>query len=143
MKLTLDTNVLLRAHRNASGPSQQILTEISTGRHELILSQPMLYELEEVMRYPRIRAMTKLTDAQIADHIDRVTSLCTLVDVGIPRTFGIRDVDDWAVIRTAIQGGVQVLCTGDRHLRHPSLRAVYEKHKIEVLRENRIAKASA
>src|SRR4051812_20498825 len=104
MKVTLDTNVLLRAHRKASGPPRRILDEILRGRHQLILSQTMLYELEEVLEYPHIRALTKLTPAEVVVHIDYLARICTLVDLGSPRAFGIRDADDWPVIRTAISG---------------------------------------
>ena len=135
MRITLDTNVLLRAHRNASGPPHRILQEILHRPHELILSQTMLYELEEVFAYPHIKKLTKLSSAEIADYLDELARFAILVDIGRPQPFGIRDVDDWTVVRTAISGRASVLCSGDRHLRHWSLTPIYEQYNIEVLDE--------
>lgn len=69
MKITLDTNILVRGNQNASGPSRSLLNLIAGGEHILVLSPNLLYELEEVLRYPQIRRLTRLTEGQIAEYV--------------------------------------------------------------------------
>lgn len=133
MKITLDTNVLIRSHGRAKGAARRVLEWIERSEHELVLSQSMIYELEEVLGYPQVRKVTGLTDEEMASYVAYVVKLAKLVDLGKPAVFSFHDVDDWMVLRTAIEGEVDVLCTLDGHFRHPSLAPVYKHHGIEVM----------
>ena len=120
MRITLDTNVLIRSHCRANGVARRLLECIERGPHVLVLSQTLLYEVEEVFGYPRVRRLTGLTGAQVTIYITHLANLAKLVDIGRPEPFAVHDIDDWMVLRTAIQGKVDVLCTMDGDLRHPS-----------------------
>ena len=133
MKITLDTNILVRGNQNASGPSRSLLNLISGSEHILVLSQNLLYELEEVLRYPQIRSLTRLTEAQIAEYVGFLSDVAELVDIGPPIPFPTPDADDWTVLRTAIHGDVDVLCSLDGHLRRYDLATVYEYYHINVM----------
>ncbi len=80
MRITTDTNILWRGHQNASGPARQLLGEIIGGDHELVLSQQILYQLEEVLTDPRAREITKLSLQEISAYIEHLTGACTLDD---------------------------------------------------------------
>lgn len=104
MKITLDTNILVRGNQNASGPSRSLLNLITGSEHILVLSQSMLYELEEVLRYPHVRRLTRLTEGQIAEYLGFLSEVAELVDIGPSIPFATPDADDWMVLRTAIHG---------------------------------------
>lgn len=133
MKITLDTNILVRGNQNASGPSRRLLDLIVGSEHILVLSQNLLYELEEVLRYPHVKRLTQLTEGQIAEYVGFLTEAAELVDVGPPIPFATPDADDWMVLRTAIHGDVDVLCSLDRHLWRDDLASIYEHYHFRVM----------
>jgi predicted nucleic acid-binding protein len=57
VRITLDTNVLLGGHTDGPGEARQVLVRILRGGHQLVMSQTMFYELEEVLRYPQIKSL--------------------------------------------------------------------------------------
>ena len=130
MKITLDTNVLVRGNQNSTGPARALLNIIVGGEHSLVLSQSLLYELEEVLHDPRVRGLTRLSDAQIAEYLAFLTEAAELVDIGPPVTFGVPDLDDWVVLRTAIHGDVDVLCSLDEVFWSSDLAMVYERYRF-------------
>lgn len=133
MKITLDTNILVRANQNVSGPSRSLLELITGSEHILVLSQNLLYELEEVLRYRHIKRLTRQTEGQIAEYVDFLSEVAELVDIGPPIPFATPDADDWTVLRTAIHGDVDVLCSLDGHLRRADLASVYEHYHFNVM----------
>jgi putative PIN family toxin of toxin-antitoxin system len=78
-----------------------------------VLSQSILYELEEVLQYPRVQKLYALTDAQIRRYIDVLAGVAEIVDLGRPIELPLADRDDWAILRTAIEGSVDVICSSD------------------------------
>jgi putative PIN family toxin of toxin-antitoxin system len=98
--------------------------------HILVLSQNLLYELEEVMLYPRVRKLTGLSEAQVTEYLAYLAGAAEFVDVGPAVPFSTPDADDWMVLRTAIRGAADILCSLDAHLRRPDLAEVYEQYGI-------------
>ena len=90
MKITLDTNVLIRSHGRAKGAARRVLEWIERSEHELVLSQSMIYELEEVLGYPQVRKVTGLTDEEMASYVAYVVKLAKLVDLGKPAVFSLQ-----------------------------------------------------
>jgi putative PIN family toxin of toxin-antitoxin system len=133
VRITLDTNILVRGHQNASGPCRSLLNLIVESNHILVLSQSLLYELEEVMRYPRVRKLTGLSEAQSGEYVGYLAGVAELVDIGQAVPFSTPDADDWVVLRTAIQGDADILCSLDRHLWRPELAGVYEQYRITLV----------
>jgi len=113
VRITLDTNVLVNAHSPGVGYARQLLLKVLRGGHPLILSQSKLYELEEVLHYPRIQQLYGSTDSQCRDHINMLTNVAELVDWGPPLEMPLTDRDDWVVLRTAVEGNADYLCTSD------------------------------
>ena len=68
MRIVLDTNILVRANAKAKGPARELLLLIvHSTEHTLLLSPFLLRELERVFGYDRVRAATKLTDAEVVE----------------------------------------------------------------------------
>lgn len=92
------------------------------------------------MRYPRVRRLTGLTEAQIAEYIGYLAGAAELVDVGPAVPFSTPDANDWAVLRTAIRGDADILCSLDGHLRRPQLADVYEHYRITLITDVQLLK---
>lgn len=134
MRITLDTNVLVGGHDGTASQARSILLRVLRGGHKLVLSQPILYELEEVLHYPRVRSLYGLTDENIARYLAFLIHVAELVDIGPPMELPLADRDDWAVLRTAIEGNVQILCSHDGGFHTPKNIAFCAQYEIRVLR---------
>ena len=134
MRAVLDTNVLVRATKNASGPARELLRQFESEQHVLIVSNVILVELLRVLDYPRVRAMHRLTDEECLEFIRSLHDAAEFVAVSDARVDAISsDPDDDPVIQTAIEGKADVLCTLDRHLRTHEVQDHCQRHGIRVL----------
>ncbi len=113
MKITLDTNVLISA-LIINGKSKTLLFEIVHGQHELILSKEILEEFAEVSRDPKIRRYVNEEDA--ATYLRGLASLARIVQIKSKFSVVKDDPDDDVILRTAHDGNVRYLVTGDKHL---------------------------
>lgn len=135
MRVLLDTNVLVRAMpASRGGPAWELLQRILTGPHTLVTSLPLLLELDDVLRRPRLQSSLKIGDDAVEQFVVAVQMAAEGID--LPATtpcYVPDDPKDAAVVQTAILGRVDVLCTRDRHLRHPEVLATCQAHDIRVL----------
>lgn len=74
-RIVLDTNVLYAGLYSASGKSYQLLKAIAEGRVRIVLSTPLLFEYEEVLK--RDQAVLNLNDDEVEVVLD---NLCALAD---------------------------------------------------------------
>ena len=65
MRFTLDSNILVRAATNPSGPALRLL-DIVLGARTLVLSRFILEEVERVLLYSRIQARYRITTVEAA-----------------------------------------------------------------------------
>ena len=92
MKITLDSTILVRAFEDTGGLARNLLFGIVDADHGLVSSNAILAETSRVLRYPRMRARHRMSDARIAP---------------------IRDANDIVIIQTALVGGAEAICTTD------------------------------
>ena len=70
MRIVPDTNILVRASGRAAGPARELLNQIvKSPQHTLLLSPFILDELERVLSYDRVRAVTRLTDEEVQQYL--------------------------------------------------------------------------
>ncbi len=74
-RIVLDTNVLYAGLYSASGKSHQLLRAIADGKLRIVLSTPLLFEYEDVLK--RNQAVLNLSDAEVELVLD---NLCALAD---------------------------------------------------------------
>ena len=74
-RIVLDTNVLYAGLYSASGKSHQLLRAIADGRLRIVLSTPLLFEYEDVLK--RNQVVLNLSDAEVELVLD---NLCALAD---------------------------------------------------------------
>jgi len=137
MRAVLDTNILARAFVSKSGPAAECLNRLMMPPNALLSSAPMLLELERVLAYPRLRALHGMTDEEIRESIKSLALTIEFVDVSSAPPLSIvrEDVDDDAVVATAVAGAVNVLCTRDAHFYEPAVVAYCSRRGIRIVDE--------
>lgn len=81
-----------------------------------------------------MRKIHGLSDEDIDGYVQHVQAAALVVDVpAITSGIVTRDPDDDPIIATAVTGQAEKLCTRDRHLRHPNVRAYCSTHGFEVV----------
>ena len=109
MKVFFDTNVLVSAF-TTRGLSSDVV-RLVLAEHELLTGEVNLVELRRTLR-----SRMRLPDA-LVESIDELLRQQTVIPrPAEPALFAIRGPDDRWVLASAIQGGADVLVTGDRDL---------------------------
>ncbi|MCY2976752.1 MAG: putative toxin-antitoxin system toxin component, PIN family [Planctomycetota bacterium] len=86
-------------------------------RNLLCTSNFMLAELDRVLRYPRVRKIHGLSDADIEDFVQSIQQVALVVEVDAAKSVRItRDKDDDPVIDTAIRTKANYLCSIDKDI---------------------------
>ena len=132
MRLTLDANIIVRAAIRPAGPAGAVLELATRPGNRFVLSQAILDEVRRVLGYERIRKLSGFTPQEEDDFVSSLAELAEVIAVeDVPSVCS--DPDDDVVVATAVAGGSDVLCTLDRHLRHPLVVAYCATHSIRVL----------
>jgi putative PIN family toxin of toxin-antitoxin system len=135
MRIMCDTNVLVRTILSPNGAAAELLRLIARD-HSLVVSLPVLGEVYDVLRRPRIRSFHRLSDPRIRRVVSRLYKLGTNVPLpaAIPSAVPLDPKDD-PIVMTAIAGKADVLCTLDRHLHDAAVTALCAGHGVRVLRD--------
>ena len=141
MRVTVDSNVLVRAVTSPHGPALRLL-DIILGAHTLILSRFILDEVERVLMYPRLRERYGITPAEAARFAGTLADAAHLVEPRIVEPVVLSDPDDDPVLYTAADGNADILCTlNAKHFTAPLVlnfctqRGIRVMTDVEVLRE--------
>lgn len=109
MKVFLDTNVLASA-ATARGLCADVLCEVFA-RHDLLLSDQILIELGRALK-SKFGMPRELVD----DFLWLLQRDTVHVEPGSPPTVQLQDSDDLPILGAAVEGGADVLITGDKEL---------------------------
>jgi putative PIN family toxin of toxin-antitoxin system len=140
VKIALDTTILVRAHQKANGPARAVLLELLEAGHELLLSASILEELGRVLYYPRLLKKSQLTTDEVSDFLTYLSAASSLVDIDQNLPVLIQDPNDAHVLRCAIGGKADYLCTLDAHFYEATViefcasRGIQIKSDVEILR---------
>ncbi len=133
MRIVFDTNVLARAHQQAHGPARRALVQVACGTDVLILSPYLLQELGRILTYPKLQKRSRLSPPDIADYLEYLARVSTLVDpVPVPANL-LRDQTDEPVLGTALAGKADAICTLDAHFFDEEVRQFTATKGIRVL----------
>lgn len=113
MKIVLGTSILVRANEHCFGVARELLMQIISGSHRLVLSNEILHELARALRYPRLQKFYDLTEGLIYDYVSFLRDSSEIVPLNPLVMAPIRDANDIIVMQTAIIGEADVLCTRD------------------------------
>lgn len=113
LRIVVDTNIWVRAL--LGGPfSVPVLQALYSDQFILIISEPLLSELREVIQRPRLKKAINDIDLQeLLEQVEWRGEFVNLVTIP-PRC---RDPKDHPVLATAIDGQADAIVTGDDDLR--------------------------
>ncbi len=97
-RIILDTNVLVAGLRSRRGASFQVLSLIGTGRFEIALSVPLLFEYEDVLGRKEIG----ITAQQARDILDYVCSAAIHQEIHFLWRPFLKDPKDDLVLELAV-----------------------------------------
>jgi len=112
LKAVIDTNVWISALLNPTGHPAKLRKAFERGSFEVVISEPILEEIVDVLCRPRIRDKYGISEEDIKE-------LLTLIEakaesVSISGNINVcRDKDDNFIIETAINGTAQYIVSRD------------------------------
>lgn len=116
IRAVLDANVFVSALLTTDSPPAKILDAWHARHLTLVVSPEILAEIGRIIRYPKIRARHKWSEARLALFMRRLRRL-TLVTPGYLRVAVVKeDPDDDKYLACALEGDAEHVVTGDRHL---------------------------
>jgi putative PIN family toxin of toxin-antitoxin system len=129
----IDTNVWVSAFLNPDGYPARMIEAAKNEAFLIVSAPPLLDELQEVLRRPRIRKIRNITDDQIARFVEGVAAVVQLVPV-LGEFNLCRDPDDDLVLETAIRGKASYVITRDEDMtRDLDLQEHLGRFSIEIL----------
>lgn len=117
MRVVLDTNVVVSSTLSRNSAPAQLLDRLQQRQFELVASPALLSEYERVLRYPHIQALNGFDESLIAAQMKTLRKLAILVNPDMSIDVVIDDPDDNRILECAVAGAVQLIVSGDRHLR--------------------------
>ena len=133
MRVVLDTNILARSSYRLQGPAAEVLERVCVRPHVLILSTAILRELAQVLAYPRLRQLHKLSDAKIGEFIGKLQRAALVLDPSEDEGRIMDDPGDAAVVAVALAGQANVICTLDRHFYQDQVWDYCRERMIEIV----------
>jgi putative PIN family toxin of toxin-antitoxin system len=137
MRVVLDTNIVARAVISKNGPAAECPKRLLSNEHVLIVSPPMLAELERVLAYPRLQAIHRMTEVEIGAVVADLAEAAEVVDYASNSPSPIVGIDsnDESIIATAVSGGVSILCILDRHFYDAEVVAFCGRHGVRIVND--------
>jgi uncharacterized protein len=115
-RVVLDANVFVSAILNSKGAPARILRAWRDGRFQLVVSEPILAEIGQVLRYPRIRKHHGWNETQLESFVEDLKHIASLVYPERSFAAVADDPSDDRYLECAVAGGAAYLVSGDRHL---------------------------
>ena len=115
MKITVDTNTLISA-TFWSGPSDKIISKVEIKEIELIISNDIIKEYNEVLDYEEIQDKIKDKKLEMKRTVGKIISMSTIVVPKEKVDIVKDDPDDNKILECAIAGNVDCIVSNDKHL---------------------------
>jgi putative PIN family toxin of toxin-antitoxin system len=112
MRVVIDTNVWVSAFLTDRSYSARLIEAFRKGDIEVVVSEPLIHELETVLRRPRLMNKYRYGDSAITEYIALIKEQSIWVDVS--GTFELcRDPRDNFLLETSLFGSAEYLVTRD------------------------------
>jgi putative PIN family toxin of toxin-antitoxin system len=109
MRAVFDTCVLYSALRSSSGASHRILKSLPNPNFRPMISTPVFFEYEEVLRRPK--QFPHLSSQDIEDFLDFIASVCDPVRINFLWRPHLSDPDDDLILELAVSGRADAIVT--------------------------------
>jgi len=110
--VVIDNNVWVSAFLNPKGYPALLIQAGKIGSFSIVSSLPMLEELQEVLRRPRIMRVRRSTEADVEAYLASIAAVVQLAPVSGDIKL-CRDPDDDVILETAIQGHASYVVSRD------------------------------
>lgn len=129
----VDANIFVSAVLTPGGPPGEVTRAVREGRFELVISEPVVQDVADVLTRPRITRKYRVPAERIDEALLRLRDRGELVPV-IGTVRMCRDPDDDLVLETALTGHVQALVSRDADVTSdPALIAALRARGVAVL----------
>lgn len=108
-QIIIDTNVLFASLYSANGASYKLLNLIASGEFKIILSTPLLFEYEDVLK--RNQLLLNLDSAEIEIILDNLCSLAQFQKVYFLWRPYLSDSKDDMVLELAVAANLKTIMT--------------------------------
>lgn len=133
-----DSNVWVSAFLNPFGTPGQLKDAWLAGRLDIVTSVPLLAEVNDVLRRPRIKRKYRIPEKDIVAFCELIAVRTTLVPLSGSLSI-CRDPDDDKILETALAGNVTYLVTRDDDIKQdPLVRQFLKAHDIQVVTVSRM-----
>lgn len=116
VRAVIDTNIWVSALLNPSGYPAKLGKSFAQGLFEVVISEPILEEIADVLSRPKIKDKYEITETDIEEFLilieERAEHILVSGDISI-----CRDKDDDLIIETAVKGKARYLVTGDNDIK--------------------------
>ena len=117
MRVVLDTDVVIAAFRSKTGASRALLDYALQRKITMVVSVPLLFEYEAILKRSRQQEVHGLTDEELERALQLITKTCDKQPPHFLWRPQLQDVADEMVLETAINGRVDMLVSfNQRHL---------------------------
>lgn len=113
--VVLDTNVYVSGILTTSTPPAKILHAWETNVITLVLSEPILSEIKDVLTRPYFARHLKWTREQLNQYIDDLRLVAVVVHGTTPVTV-CRDPKDNMILSAALEAGADYIVSGDEDI---------------------------
>ena len=115
-RVVVDTNVWVSGLLNRDGYPAQVLSALQAGRFILLISEPLLDELAEVLSRPRIARKYGVAQESIAELVALLRERG--IEVTVTESVHLcRDPDDDVIVETALLGNADAVVSRDEDLK--------------------------
>ncbi len=129
----IDTNVWVSAFINRKGYPAKVKEKFLKRKFDVVISPPLLKELSDVLKRPRIKDVYKITDEEINLFVEILAG--TGHKVYLSNDIKLcRDKKDNMVLETAIKGSADYVVTRDDDIKvDTEIKEEMKKHGIKIL----------
>jgi len=139
LRIVLDTNFLIRAHREFDSLASHLHKVLVRDNHQILVSNELLGEVTRVLRYPKMQRMYGLSDDSLYEYIQFLRITAEFVRLDPLYIAPMRDPSDLIILQTAERGRADIICTADRDFSSPDVVAYCASRGIEVVDEQTLA----
>jgi putative PIN family toxin of toxin-antitoxin system len=111
LRLILDTSVIASAFRRSSGASYALLDAASDRRFVMLISPPLFFEYEDVLKRPDQRKASRQSLATVDDVLNGLAVLTEPVEIYYRWRPQLSDAKDEMVLEAAINGRADAIVT--------------------------------
>ena len=113
MRVVLDANVYVSSLLTQRGNAKQIMDLFEAGEFDLIVSEPILAEVERVLGYSHIAKIHRKGEDEIKAYVEHLQETAELVAPTITLDASPDETDN-RYIECAVEGKADYLVTGDK-----------------------------